>query len=130
MVTRNFARVLVNFDDITSGEDIYRKYFTPPANQIAPAEVLATSSTTTTLSTSTITTATIPAPGFPTPFIREHNNLNGGYFLEGEDYNDTAVLSVGSFVGQGGHDDEKPFQKINTYFIDEAVKRKSSPYHL
>lgn len=128
----NFARVLVPFDNITSGADIYKQYLTPPG-KIMPAEEFATQITTfpvttTTLShpsaTLTTTSTTVLAPGFPKPFIGEANNTNSGYFLEGEGYDDVAVLSIQNFVGQGS--DEIPFQAVNTYFIDQAVARNKT----
>ena len=42
-----------------------------------------------------------------------------GYFLEGEGYDDVAVLSVPSFVS--ALEDEIPFQIVNTYLINRAV---------
>ena len=51
--------------------------------------------------------------------MREPNNLNSGYFLEGEGYDDVAVLSIPSFVGTTA--DELPFQSVNTYTIDRAI---------
>jgi hypothetical protein len=45
--------------------------------------------------------------------------VQSGYFLEGEGYDDVAVLSVPSFVGSGA--DELNFQQVNTYLINRAV---------
>lgn len=120
----NFARVLAPFDNITTGEDIYQTYFIPPADEIEPAAVLATmtvasSSAAATSSAATTSSTTTPAPGYPSPIIREMNNQNTGYFLEGEGYDDIAVLSVPSFVGLST--DELPFQSVNTYLINRAV---------
>ncbi|KAH9811694.1 Peptidase family S41 [Teratosphaeria destructans] len=119
----NYARVLVPFDNITSGEDIYHTYFAVPAGKGEPAAVLATQSpSSSTVPSSTAATATstsIPAPGYPSPLVRETNNLNSGYFLEGGDYDDVAVLSIASFVGFPI--DEGPFQAVNTYTINRAV---------
>ncbi len=117
----NFARVLVPFDGIQDGEDIYKTYFTP--TQTESAEYLATSSSavassSSALASSSSSSTTIPAPGYPTPVIREPNNLNSGYFLEGEGYDDVAVLSVPSFVGSSA--DELDFQIVNTYFLNQA----------
>lgn len=42
-----------------------------------------------------------------------------GYFLEGDGYDDVAVLSVPSFVS--ATEDEIPFQIVNTYLINRAV---------
>ena len=100
----NFARVLVPFDGVTTGEDIYQTYFIPPSNETVNVEELATmtsasSSVPATSSSATTSSTSIPAPGYPSPIVRETNNLNSGYFLEGQGYDDVAVLSVPSFVG-------------------------------
>ena len=117
----NFARVLVDFTGIESGEDLYETY-------IVPEEVAATSTVTTTAPTSNATatstsastsTTSTPAPGYPSPVIRQSNNLNGGYFLEGEGYEDVAVLSVPSFVGLDSAEQE--FQFVNQQFIADAL---------
>ncbi|KAK4960967.1 hypothetical protein LTR10_001456 [Elasticomyces elasticus] len=124
LTIENFARVLAPFDNITTGEDIYRTYFTPPVEEIESAEKAATMTTSSASSTapaptsSTVTKST-PAPGFPSPIIREMSNLNSGYFLDGEGYDDVAVLSVPSFVSSNA--DEIPFQSVNTYLINRAI---------
>ncbi|KAK3074426.1 hypothetical protein LTR53_003157 [Teratosphaeriaceae sp. CCFEE 6253] len=126
LVMNNFARVLVPFDNITTGEDIYQVYFTPPVEEVELVEELATmttssaSSASSTPATSTsAASTTIPAPGYPSPVVREMSNLNSGYFLEGEGYDDVAVLSVPNFVSSTA--DEIPFQAVNTYLINRAV---------
>ncbi|RMX99492.1 hypothetical protein D0868_09511 [Hortaea werneckii] len=124
----NFAKVQVPFDGITSGEDLYRTYFTPDPEDLGDAESLATmtssSSVASSTSSSATSTSTIPAPGYPTPLVREKDNLNSGYFLEGEGYKDIAVLSVPSFVGSV--EDERAFQAVNTYTINQAVAQNKS----
>ncbi|KAK5134902.1 hypothetical protein LTR08_005992 [Meristemomyces frigidus] len=120
----NFARVLVPFDGITSGEDIYQTFFIPEADVLGPAGVLATmtpssTSAAATSSAASTSSTSIPAPGYPSPIIREMDNTNSGYFLEGEGYDDVAVLSVPTFVGLTV--DEIPFQSVNTYLINRAV---------
>lgn len=132
VTNQNFAQVQVPFDGINSGEDIYRTYFTPPQGEPKPVESLVASSSAPASASSSFfsssssipassSSTTIPAPGYPTPFIREMNNLNSGYFLDGEGYDDVAVLSVPSFVS--ALEDELPFQSVNTYLINEAVAR-------
>lgn len=138
--TENFARVLVSFDGIGSGADLYQQYLTVPGGEPEPAAFITTASTSssttaaatdattsssidaTTASASATSTAstTIPAPGYPTDvLVREMNNLNSGYFLDGAGYEDVAVLAVNSFVGSEA--DEIPFQSVNTYLINQAV---------
>lgn len=127
----NFARVLVPFDGIETGEDIYQTYFAVPAGAIDYASAAASPSPSTSTpaassapapSTSATSSTTIPAPGYPSPVIREMSNLNSGYFLSGDEYDDVAVLSVPSFVGTEA--DELPFQSVNTYLINQAVACK------
>jgi hypothetical protein len=134
MVFDNFARVLKPFDGISTGADIYKKFFAVPAGAIQPAAAAAepttTSSASSTGSATSSTSATSAAsvrsapPGYPSPIIREMSNLNSGYFLSGEGFDDVAVLSVPSFVSTGP--DEIPFQQVNTYLIDRAVAGESS----
>ena len=81
VTNENFARVLVPFDGINSGKDIYKTYFTPPKGEPEPVESLATISSSSSVapsssSSSTSSSTTIPAPGYPSPIIREPNNLN------------------------------------------------------
>lgn len=112
----NFARVLASFDGIISGEDLYQRYFTVAPEALTPPSPAAT--TTSSAISATPTATGTPAPGFPPPVIRQSNNLNGGYFLEGEGYEDIAVLSVQSFVGTDTA--EKEFQFVNQEFISQA----------
>lgn len=125
VTNQNFARVLQDFTGIQSGADIYRTFFTPPADVpwmvgelVSSLEAASTTATPTSTSASTPTSTGIPAPGYPSPIVREMNNLNGGYYLSGEGYEDVAVLNVASFVGSIA--DEIPFQSVNTYFLQRA----------
>ena len=81
VTNENFARVQVPFDGIQSGEDIYRTYFTPPPGEPEPVEELVAASSSAissafSSSSSMSSSSTVPAPGYPTPLIREPNNLN------------------------------------------------------
>lgn len=125
VINDNFARVLVNFTKTTTGADIYKQYFSVPANASANALELVlssrastTSRTTSSATTSSTTTTTTPAPGYPSPIVRNSMNLNSGYFLAGEGYDDVAVLAVPSFVGSGS---EVEFQNVNSELIAAAL---------
>ena len=131
---QNFARVFVDFAGVQSGSDLYQKYFTvdpdalltdsnPTQLSNVTATVTATSTDTsaptpTTASVTTTSAASTPSPGYPPPVVRQPNNLNGGYYLDGEDYADVAVLSVASFVGLDSA--EQSFQDTNVQFIQQA----------
>ncbi|KAI5196320.1 hypothetical protein E4T38_08569 [Aureobasidium subglaciale] len=125
---QNFARVLANFANITSGADIYREFFAVPEDAYENALDLAVSTTSSatssatgnaTSSTSSTSTTSTPAPGYPSPIVRQSNNLNGGYFLDQPGFEDVAVLSVPSFVGSG--DVEEEFQNVNSELIAAAL---------
>jgi hypothetical protein len=111
----NYARVLVDFAGITSGEDVYKKYFTPPDSTFNLVEGPKVKPTET---ASVASTAATPAPGYPSPIFREAHNLIGGYFLDDPAYADVAVLSVPSFVGED--DAEISFQQTGQNFIAAA----------
>ncbi|KAI5237072.1 hypothetical protein E4T43_08175 [Aureobasidium subglaciale] len=128
VTNQNFARVLANFANITSGADIYREFFTVPEDAYENALDLAVSTTSSvtssatgnaTSSTSSTVTTSTPAPGYPSPIVRQSNNLNGGYFLDQPGFEDVAVLSVPSFVGSG--DVEEEFQNVNSELIAAAL---------
>jgi hypothetical protein len=127
VTNHNFARVLANFSNITTGADIYREIFAIPAEAYADALSLATSTTSsattsaTSNSTSSSTTSTqsTPAPGYPSPIVRQSNNLNSGYFLDQPGFEDVAVLAVPSFVGLDTAEVE--FQNVNSELIAAAL---------
>lgn len=131
VTNENYARVLVDFTNITSGADIYRTYFATPLEAYDNSFDLilssrATNATTTSTSTSNSTTSTAtaskttttPAPGYPTnPVVQNSYNENFGFFLSGDGYDDIAVLALPSFEGS----DEVEFQNVNSELIAAAV---------
>jgi hypothetical protein len=129
VTNQNFARVLANFSNITTGADIYRELFAIPAEAYDNALTLATSTTSsvvssatgnaTSIASSTTATKSTPAPGYPSPIVRQSNNLNSGYFLDQPGFEDVAVLAVPSFVGLDSAEVE--FQNVNSELIAAAL---------
>ena len=87
ITTDNYANVQVPFNGIQNGADIYTTYFTPPSFEPRdPQEIISSSSSFAASSSasassffsssSAAASTTVPAPGYPSPFIREKNNLN------------------------------------------------------
>ncbi|OCK83485.1 hypothetical protein K432DRAFT_432854 [Lepidopterella palustris CBS 459.81] len=115
----NFAKVLIPFDGITSGESLYELWFPGPqpsaTSASSAASSLASAAPSTSPSAAPIST---PAPGYPNPVVRQQNNLIGGYYLEGDEYSDVAVLSVPSFVSLDSA--EISFQAVGKQFISMA----------
>ncbi|KAF2836962.1 hypothetical protein M501DRAFT_978717 [Patellaria atrata CBS 101060] len=104
----NFARVQIGFAGLNSGRDIYNRYLrynTTTLPGVAQAD-------------GNSGAAVTPAPGYPSPVIRHSGNLNGGYYLEGEGFEDVAVLAVPNFVASQAAEVE--FQEVNENFIKQA----------
>jgi hypothetical protein len=146
-INENFARVLFPMNDIESGADLYREFhLTSPEDYRTALEVLNSGWTQTydkenkyrrvpdhdrsvrppyleapngALS-SQRHTSTILAIGYPTPIIRQKQNMNAGYFLEEPGFEDVAVLTVASFYTVT-HPAARDFQKINSDFISAAL---------
>lgn len=122
--------------DIIDGDSFTYTFCIAPAmagEQAAVSSAAPTSSPTDVPSpTSAIasqTSSTVPNPptmlGHPeTPIVKDSNNAVAGYFLNGTEYNDTAVLYVASFDNENFNDPtEYAFTFVNTTrdFFD-AVK--------
>lgn len=126
LTRQNYANVLLPFDNITNSQDVYTQFLIPPPeayqNAFEYAASLTSSTTQTTespTSTASSTATAVPAPAYPTPFVSTADNQNSGYLLEGEGYEDTAVLALRSYVSLEA--DELPFQAVNTYLIEQAA---------
>jgi len=142
IINENFARVLVNLRNIESGSDMYHKFLVPQLEDHRNvSEVFKergekenrtmrapydtgffrhphTHETDDALS-SQRRNRTVPAMGYPSPIVRHTMNENGGYFLEGPEFEDVAILTVGSFAN--GPMPQTYFQKINSDFIAAAL---------
>ena len=104
----NFAKVLIPFTGITSRESLYELWFSTPLGTATSQNVAASNTTSTTSLAAASLTAAVsavaassPAPGYPSPVVRQINNLIGGYYLEGGKYSEIAVLGVPSFCFSG-----------------------------
>jgi hypothetical protein len=142
VTNENFAKVVVPMSHIQGGPDMYRKFLSPPPEAYRNAWGMLRQDSEENIDirvpdhkisirpsypeevdcaiSSQRHTQTIPAVGYPSPVIRQKQNLNGGYFLEGPEFRDVAVLTVGSFHTQGRLV-AQDFQKINSDFIAAAL---------
>ncbi|KAF9629447.1 Peptidase S41 [Lasiodiplodia theobromae] len=122
---QNFAKVLVPFDGVDSGEALYKTFFTTPQDTSfhngEPESTAAAASSSAAAATSTSSSATAtatPAPGYPPPVVRMSTNYIGGYYIDDDPaYADVAVLGVASFVGGSG---QAEFQSTAREFLAEA----------
>ncbi|RYP14819.1 hypothetical protein DL765_006120 [Monosporascus sp. GIB2] len=100
----------VDFDGVDSGEDFYDRFCNPDsARATTPAAPKETSTTT-------------PA-AYPKPVVSDSGaNETSGYFLNGTDYDDVAVLAVSSFAGDGveGLEYLTNFQEVVASFLEKS----------
>ncbi|KAF2834644.1 hypothetical protein M501DRAFT_1000091 [Patellaria atrata CBS 101060] len=119
IVLHNYAKVIAPFDGITDGESLYQVLFTTPLEEtvspLAEPSTTVTPTSAPTIAPTPVAPTSTPAPGYPQPVIRQENNLIGGYYLEGEDYDDVAVLTIASFVS--AIEAEISFQQTGEEFI-------------
>ncbi|RYP40955.1 hypothetical protein DL769_011680 [Monosporascus sp. CRB-8-3] len=100
----------VDFDGIDSGEDFYDRFCNPDSARetisAAPEE----------------TSTTTPA-AYPRPVVSDSGaNETSGYFLNGTNYDDVAVLAVSSFAGEGveGLEYLANFQEVVASFLEQS----------
>ncbi|KAI4749508.1 hypothetical protein E4T50_00243 [Aureobasidium sp. EXF-12298] len=145
VTNENFARVLADLDGIDDGMDMYQKFLIPDSRAYRNAlDVLYHKENQTgdnqynndsrvpyhkkstrppyvdEVLSSQRHTLTTPAIGYPSPIIRQKQNMIGGYFLEEPGFEDVAVLTVASFYTVGPTR-AKDFQDINSDFIAAAL---------
>lgn len=117
----NFAKVPIPFTGITSRESLYKLWFPTPSGTATSQDIAASNTTSTTSSAASSTSAvsavaaSSPAPGYPSPIVRQINNLISGYYLEGGKYSEVTVLGVPSFVSLDSA--EISFQAVGKQFI-------------
>lgn len=109
----NYARVRYNFRGVNSGETLAKEWF----NYGSAASAQAASQDSETVSTTAASGAT--GPGYPDPVSVGPLNLINGFYIDGEGYNDVAVLSIPNFVGTSVA--QKAFQATSKEFLAKAL---------
>ncbi|KAM0429617.1 hypothetical protein ACHAPT_006220 [Fusarium lateritium] len=98
----------VDFSGIESGED-FHKYFEVPQNETSTKKPSGNERRSTSKTSDELI-------GYPKPVVKHSQGSISGYFLEGKGYEDTAVLSILSFLPL--HFD---FAKLSTFNMTEYV---------
>ncbi|KAH8716833.1 hypothetical protein GQ44DRAFT_762458 [Phaeosphaeriaceae sp. PMI808] len=115
---QNYARPIINFRGITDGVSLGRKFNWGASNvdeEIEPDEDAEVQ----TISTAALDDAQAAAPGYPSPIVPGPANLINGFFIDGPDYKDVAVLQIPNFVGSTAY--EVDFQQTTSEFIPKAL---------
>lgn len=109
----NYARVRYNFRGVNSGETLAKEWFIygSAASAQAASQDLETVSTT--------VASGAAGPGYPDPVSIGPLNLINGFYIDGAEYKDVAVLSVPNFVGTSYA--SKAFQATSKEFLAKAL---------
>jgi hypothetical protein len=102
----NYANVVGDFSGVTDGETFYKVFCNP--NGVSTDSVASTDASN--------STTVQPSKGYPSPVILHDELVIGGYYLDGEGYEDVAVLSIPEYEA----DDIAQFQSVQQIFFAEA----------
>ncbi|KAH7411792.1 hypothetical protein DE146DRAFT_254747 [Phaeosphaeria sp. MPI-PUGE-AT-0046c] len=114
---QNYARILINFRNVTSGEELASKWLSYGASSAQAHAQSVDTDRSHQLSTAALKTGTGAAPGYPPAVVAGPGNLINGFFVDGRD--DVAVLQVPNFVGSSSA--EIGFQETTRDFIPKAL---------
>lgn len=101
LFVENVAYVKASFAGVTDGPSFYQKFCTGPqaTASVAAAEEVAAA-----------------IPGYPDPVIQTNDGVVSGYYLEGEGFDDVAVISLLAFESESPVE----FQKVAEDFFAQA----------
>ncbi|KAI6244692.1 Peptidase S41 family protein ustP [Erysiphe necator] len=107
----NVARIRGDFTGVDSGEAFYQKFCDPNRVLNAPA------------SAAPITSSSPLVPGYPPAVIKTNATGVSGYYLEGDEYEDVAVLSVLTFESQSPPEYQKVVENFFAYAKRDGKKK-------
>jgi Peptidase family S41 len=113
---QNKARKFVDFTGVTSGADLYNKFLTPtPAKEKQMKDKLSKLGKATGKEAGRSAAAN-NLVGYPKPILQDSSHTVNGFYLDGAEYKDVAVLTVTSFEPT----DLLEFQNVLSKFIAQA----------
>ncbi|KAL1871100.1 hypothetical protein Daus18300_004845 [Diaporthe australafricana] len=104
----NYARIKVPLTGITDGESMYETFCNPNGYDSGSAVTSVTNGTEATLAS---------IPGYPTPVIITDDAVVAGFYLDGEGYEDVAVIVLLAFESESPAE----FQAVASQFFADAV---------
>lgn len=111
----NVALIQGDFSGITDGQSFYNRFCDPLWNDKHPAGGGAGGLS---AASGAAAAAVTQLPGYPKPVVISRDGTASGYYLEGNGYNTTAVLTLTSFAPQSNSD----FQDVVSTFLAKAVR--------
>ncbi|KUJ13113.1 uncharacterized protein LY89DRAFT_592412 [Mollisia scopiformis] len=109
LTLENVGHVKGDFSGVTDGSSFYTKFCIPESSGDAAA------------ANSDETDAFVPdvlVPGYPSPVVITNDTIVSGYYLNGADYEDVAVLSLLAFESESPLE----FQQVTQQFFADAVR--------
>lgn len=103
----NYARIKEPLTDVTDGASMYALFCNPDGYTGAPA----------TSSTQAVAATNLTLPGYPTPVVITNDGIVSGYYLDGEGYEDVAVIALLAFESESPAE----FQSVAQQFFADAV---------
>ncbi|KAJ4387620.1 hypothetical protein N0V93_008217 [Gnomoniopsis smithogilvyi] len=103
----NYAHIKEPFTNITDGASMYEVFCNPDGYG---SDAAAVASTDTTLASN------VTIPGYPTPVIATEDAIVAGFYLDGEGYEDVAVIIALAFESESPAE----FQAVAQQFYDQA----------
>jgi hypothetical protein len=117
---QNYARAIINFRNITSGEILAKKWISYGGQSLGNAQAQSLDMDKSRLiSTATLNVAGGASPGYPPAVVPGPANLINGFFINASGYEDVAVLQIPNFVGSNSY--EIAFQQTTQDFIPKAL---------
>jgi hypothetical protein len=122
---QNYARVNVNFRNVTSGEALARRWIVygiydhDIEDPEARVRFLKTDDTPQTVQTAALSITGGASPGYPPAIVPGPGNLINGFFIDSPGYEDVAVLQVPNFVASSSA--TIGFQQTSQDFIPKAL---------
>ncbi|KAI3392721.1 hypothetical protein diail_5278 [Diaporthe ilicicola] len=104
----NYATIKVPLTGVTDGESMYEVFCNPNGYDSGAAATSVTNSTEATLAS---------IPGYPTPVIITNDSIVAGFYLDGEGYEDVAVIVLLAFESESPAE----FQSVASQFFKDAV---------
>lgn len=102
----NYARIKQPFTGVTDGESMYAVFCNPNGFSAAAAA-----------ESTAAAVANVTMPGYPTPVVITEDAVVAGYYLDGEGYEDVAVIVLLAFENESPAE----FQAVCMQFFAEAV---------
>jgi hypothetical protein len=109
LTLENVGKVKGDFSGVTDGSSFYTKFCVPVGGSSAAA------------ADSDATDAFVPdvlVPGYPSPVVITNDSIVSGYYLNGDGYEDVAVISLLAFESESPLE----FQQVAQQFFADAVR--------